>query len=304
MILSASDLTTAQRCPRRWLLNKSPDGASRRWLPKEIFEASLRRGVLELSSGKPKESAVASARAGFLEIAAQPGLDADGDTYRLAQDFCAALSTVLEAVSRQIGEVGKLELVPPVELGPDLSWQPGCFVAPDGRLHRWVTVDRASAAALSAEFHSWYVFGDMAATGRGMKLWVVERGQIRDGRLGSPWCRTWRHPGLNKYHRFGKGGKALQGAWKPVWYAESDDRDPAKPEAWVDSLAKEELLPKLLRSFEMDPLGAGAVALFRAEVASEASRLRSLPGLELVPLSRPACDLPRACPWQFVCYPG
>jgi hypothetical protein len=289
MILSASLLTTAQKCPRRYLLEKdSPDHP--RWNPRELFAAVFRQGVLNLSNPGLK---LVSPHTVFRAQATSPGLDCS-KPWEVAEDCCAALSTSLEAISRlALPVVSPGPLVP---LGEGLEWQVQSFVAESGELHRWAVVERFDEGALFRESHSWHVFGDMAALDTPMTLHFLELGPIRDGHLRSPWARAFSQPDFVNHFRFQRvGGGALRGKWKEIWFDRRQD-----PKTWVDLMEKDGL--QLLTHVPLKGLSKKNVEDFLAHAKWEAARLEALPPLESLPLYRPACDIPGPCPWQFKCY--
>ena len=100
MILTAASISVLQSCPRRLLLEA--DYEVIRWRPKLLMDAMLRKGILEISQGANASSIAASAKADFLQSAANPGLDLSrgSDPYRVALDWCAMLDTILRAAPR------------------------------------------------------------------------------------------------------------------------------------------------------------------------------------------------------------
>lgn len=294
LILDAPKLTIFQRCARRHVLERSWKPS--RWHPKTLFDACLRRAILDLSSGKPKEKVADGAVARFMETAANPGLDTVTDPYVLAKDFTAMLRTILEALSRLT--LLAVKMGPTVELSPDLSWRVSAFQDESGLLHRWQTVERADADTLARELHSWHVFGDMAAAQVPMALHLIEVGTQRKGRRHTAWCRCYKHPSLMGYFKFrSKYGAKLQGGWKPVWYADSTTQD---PKTWVDLMESDRL--SLIHHVDVKQLSEEHIEQFRQEVAFEAKRMAELPHWQDVPRFRPACDWPTVCPFQPVCY--
>lgn len=248
IMIDASQLMTYQKCRRRWLLER--EWRWMKWHPKSLASHCLREGVFQLSMGRAPDEICSAAQTRYMEAAANPGLDLDrgADPYQIAKDWCAALSTVLTALSRTV--LLSLHKVPQTEIGtPDhpMAWLPLSFADDSGTLHRWLTVDAWDADAQARAVHSWHTVGDMAVCDAPMQLHVVEVGAMRNGRRQSPWCRAYRNPayipsgpaGQIRFQRpDGKGGwAALRGdKWEPVWLADLHGHDPA---AWVDRMTQD-----------------------------------------------------------------
>lgn len=294
MTLSARELTTFQGCPRRWLLEQT--GETLRWHPTSLLTACLRRVVLDLSAGRPKEAVAKEACTRFRAIAADPGLDILVDPWTLSGDLCAILTNFTETLSRQI--LLPVELGKPVPLG-DHSWSPGAFLDETGSLHRWATVERVSDDALARELHSWAVVGDMAVLDAPLTLHLVETGVTRNGRRHSPWTRAYQHPMIAGRIKFqAKGGKKLQGNWKRLWFSESHE----SPESWVDRMAEDGL--DLIHHLDVKQLDTVHRDEVQRQIESEAMAMEALRSTNwaTVPMRRAACDFPATCPWQFKCY--
>jgi hypothetical protein len=293
MLLDSRALTTAQLCPRRWALEKAePRG---RWHPKSLFDAILRQGILALSSCTPKAQVTLEAQARFRTIAKSPGLDTLADPWTLSQDFCACLETILEALSRLT--LLQVSPGPMARLGAELEWRVSAFADESGALHRWATVERADSDTLARELHSWHVAGDMAAAGVPLTLHLIEIGSQRAGRRHSPWCKTFKHPVVAGHYKFrGRGGEALKGDWKPVWYAQA----PQDASKWVDLMQGDRLA--LIHHLEVKQLSAAQSDEIKAQIYEEAKRLSILGHWREIPMSRPSCDWPYTCPHQFRCF--
>jgi hypothetical protein len=294
MTLSATSLTTGQRCPRRFIYEASEPG--RKWHPRELFAATLRQAVFELSNGVDKRKVTLNATTRYRGAATNPGIDA-ANPYVAAGDYCAALTTVIESLSR----ITLLSLVAgsqPLDVGTEShGYQVSAFTSQDGELHRWAVVDNLNEDSLYRELHSWHVFGDMAVSDSPMTVHFVEIGPFRDGRLRSPWCRAFKHPAIQNHYRFQSvTGHSLNGKWEPVWYAESKQ----DPVVWVDLMEKDNL--SLIHHHQVKQLSPVQVTEGKRQIALEAARLASLGPVDLLPLNRPACDFPSVCPFQDLCY--
>lgn len=294
MTLSAHDLTTLQRCPRRWHLEQ--EWQPLRWHPKTLFDALLRQAILSLSQGQPKEAVVQEAQTRLLEIAASPGLAA-GDPYTLAQDFCAAFETIIEAVSRR--SLLSLREGGLVTIGLGLAWRLGAFRDDSGAIHRWTTLDRITLDSIARELHSWYVYGDLVVAGGPMALHVIELGSIRNSHIYGPWTRAFAHPVIANHYKFQTvAGQKLGSGWKPVWYQGADQ----DPKVWVDLMQRDKVPG--IKDYSLTELSEAQLAEGKSQILNIVAGLPN-GTWDSIPLSRPACDFPYVCPWQEVCYaPG
>lgn len=297
MTLSAPELSSFQRCPR--ILKISAEKVHPRWRPRELFEAHLRRGILELAKGADLQKITTDLQASFLEFCARPGLAVEANPFVLARDFTAMLGNVLEAISRH--PLVSVESGPKIILSADLEWQCKAFADADGVLHRWTSCERLDADTLAREFHSWNVWGDMCAAQVPMKLHVVEIGRRSGNHQSTPWCRIYKHPEvIGRFAFQRKDGSPLEGAWKPAWFQDSDKN---QHQTWVDLMERDGV--RLIRHLDVKGPNADQVREFVRQVSIEAGRIRSVEGKpwQELPMYRPACDLP-ICQWQDHCFNG
>lgn len=284
-MLSAAKLSTLQRCPRQYALEREYRLARIR--PKLLLEKLLRQAIFELSNGGDKTLITKEATTRYLETAARPGLDTPADPYTLARDHCSIIQTVVEAVSRLV-----LLVVKPAPKAE--NWLLDSWIDELGTLHKWVVVDKWDEDTRWRELHSWDVFGDCAAVAAGMDLHVIEIGSQRRGHQHTPWCRTYKHPVIPNKMRFRKlDGTPLESSWTPVWYQNSDKNEPG---IWVDLMEADRL--ELIHHVSIKEPSVFHVEGFHREIAALVE-----PGpWQSIMLSRPACDWPVVCPWQPVCY--
>jgi len=294
VILSPGILTTLQRCERRFRLESQYKVVRVR--PKELFDRLLREAVFAISNGAKAHEVAENACTVFLETAARPGLEIlNSNPYTLAQDYCGILRTLLEAISREV--LLTLKRAGTVTVG-EHQWEIQAFRDDAGVLHRWTSVERWTEDAQYRELHGWHVFGDCAATGQGMWLHVVEIGRHSNGHQLSPWCRCFKHPAIAKHFRFKHvDGGSLQGAWKPVFFQDSDDQD---PKTWVDLMERDNV--QALHHLQIRDPHPEHVKNFRRDVDLLAKRIEAVPAVwSDIPMERTACDIP-PCPWQPGCY--
>ena len=297
LVLDASSISSWQSCRRRGILDR--DWRPHKWRGKALADGTLRQAILALSGGMDAAATAGEATARFLQTAANPGLDASGDTYSLAKEWCALLDTVVRSVARAGVPKGLVEH-PPVRLNSSVEWQPLAHVSGQS-LHRWVTLDRWDESALMRELHSWWVIGDIATTKLPLTLHVIEIGQVRSGRRASPWTRAWRHPAMSslplRFKR--KDGRDFQG-WKPTYL--SDER--VSVESWVEQLWKEGAAQEVMHTIEVKVPTEHQCSRVLSDILVESLAMQEASGdhWTMQPMSRNACDEWVPCPFQTVCY--
>jgi len=293
--LNAPTLTAFQQCPRKYLLNQS--GEIARWRPKSLFLRQLRAAIHSLSTdcGKP-EDVTAEAVAGFMEAAANPGLDTQSDPFTVARSLCSILKTSIARI--HACGVPRSKPHPHVFLSDTVTWSLSALY--DGnQLHSWTAVDSLSDAVLARELHRWSVVGDCAASGLPMTLHVIEIGrQAASGRFNSAWCRTFAHPAIASRWAFQqKDGSPLQGKWKPIYF-ENGRND---PQTWIELMERDGV--RLLKDIPIKQLSVDQANEVKREILIEAGRMQEINGKDWrsEPMRRTACDVP-LCGWQAVCY--
>lgn len=316
LTLNGSEVTHFQSCPRRWLLDQKWQVL--RWRAKALFDACLREGIFSLSAGAAPDETIQAAQTRYLSTAANPGLDLTegADPWVVANDYCASLATILTALSRLT--LLAVTQAPRVEISPQLSWLPLSWADESGLLHRWIAVDRFDNATLAREAHSWQVFGDIVACGAPLTLHIIDIGRMRDGRRASPWCRAWKHPVIAHRYKFlkknGRGNPtALGGQWKPIYYADQPNPDPA---VWVDLMDVDQVTPTLLHHISIAQPSSEVCRSTLDQISWVAGRMSQLiqahAGVDTRPLAnesamgepmvRGACDGIVPCAWQEACY--
>ena len=295
--LTASELTTFQRCPRRWRIEQAePKG---RWWPKALFDHLMRQAVFAISNGADAAETGVEYSTRFMELAANPGLDVPCDPYPLARDFCCALKTLCAALGGTV--LLALEPVPVVSLTPTLRWRVAAPRDQSGVLHHWCSVDKLDDDAVSRILHSWAVFGDVAAADVPMMLHVVEIGTRRHGRQHGPWCKAYRHPAIPGRWAFQhRDGSAMGSGWESLFLADCDRQD---PEEWVALMKRDEVTALHHLNVTQIPNTERQASI--EEVGQESGRMvETFADWRRVPRSRPSCDTPAPCPWQWLCFNG
>ena len=301
-LIDAAMLTEFQACRRRFLYTRY--WRPRRWIPRLLFNACLRQGILDIGDGKLAEEVIAAATTRFFSVAAEPGLDVIGlDPYRLACDYAGILETVLYTLSRR--PITKLAPLPSRKVGDHLEFLFLAHVDKQGELHRTVTVDRFSEDALTKEMHSWFVFAETAIAQKPMHLQFIAIGSKRDGRQHTPWIKAQEHEHIAHRIKFQrKGGKALQGdAWRDVWMPDSTVWN---YKTWCDAMAAEGLPDQLIHEVVIEPPTKERIIECKRHVQIEAEQMQqwivSVANPSAVPMARAACHFPNDCAFIPCCY--
>jgi hypothetical protein len=304
MSFPASGLTDLQTCPRRFLLSR--EFHPRRWRPKLLLDACLRKAILDMSSGLTVEEASGDAMSRFLQTSANPGIDVLGNPYYVAKEWSVLLGVLVHAMQR-VGIPNKLSEGSTVDIGDQVPWKLTALMDDSGILHRYITLDRWTKQRVDRELHSWFVAGDIAASARKLVLHVIEIGSVRDGHRSSVWVRGWRHPKMFAHQlRFKK--KMPTGdfsGWLPVRLASMGRSMYMDLSEWVDRIWKDQAGEELIHSLEIQVPSEKERTQVLRDMREEYRRGKSLSGSwKDVPMSRAACDDLVPCPYKLVCYDG
>lgn len=307
--LSGHLLSLWQRGRRRFAIETA--FRYRRWHPQSLFTACMRRAIIQLSNNIPVESAATSACTYLLAQAKSPGMEtASGtNTYTLALDFCATIRTLLEYISR----TSVLTLTSPkdVVLPNGALWSFLSHADESGALHRFVFTDYLSDDEVYKQMHSWEVIGDIVAAQAPMTLHMFSIGRTHDSRRHAAWCRAYKSPAVANLIRFQKkSGNALQGDWKPIYFA---DNPANRAEVWVDQMLDDNAAEPLHQHVQVkEPSELHSANVYR-DIDYEANQILSagygpanpdnisVDPFDL-PMCRTQCDSPYLCPHQSVCY--
>jgi hypothetical protein len=293
-ILDAASLIDFQSCRRKFLLREH---RLRKWRPKVLFDACLRRGVVQLSHGTDAPSVASAAKSQFMSVARDPGLDVVGDPYRLARDWCGMLDIVLRWLGQQ--SIPQLRDLDKKCLSTSILWNFQSWGDDTGTLHRWITVDSWDKEAMSREVHSWRTAGDMVVANAPMVLHVIELGQQRNGHHASAWARAYEHPGSSAFKW--KFQKPEDTTWKPVYFI---DQRRVNAEEWVE--AAKSALAGLTHEVPINVPNESVRRDTLNQIEGEAYQMQALTDAHaswhLQPMSRGACDLYVPCPYQEACY--
>jgi len=294
--VDASSIQDFQSCRRKFILNSS--WRLSRWRSKLLFDTLLRRAIFSLSKGDDVATVASTAKAKFLEIANDPGLDLIGkDPYQAAKGWISLLDSVLHGLART--ELPVLHDPQPVRLTSSMEWKFLSWADDSGQLHRFLTVDVWDDEALSREMHSWRTFGDLVIGQVPLVLHVIILGQHRNGRHQSPWTRTYRHPAMPAIHW--NFTKPEDTQWKPLYLA---DQNKVGMEDWIEMAWAQGAIQPLMQSMLVEQPTESVRRDTLSQIVMEASRMRELVGEDWAsqPMSRGACDLYVPCPMQSICY--
>ncbi len=257
---------------------------------------------MRISGGIGVEEAAEEAKARFMEVAADPGILAKGDSYVSAKDYCAMIETILAAIGSAIPK--GIGLMKDREIEKNLWWRFLAWELPSGELVRFVTAARIDEDLLTHLGHSWQTIGDVCVSGRAMNLWIVAIGNERNGRRASMWARAWKNPGVmqGKYHFATKTGKTPKG-WKSYYFA---DWNGNSAETWVMKMRVEGVLEGLVSQARVMVPDKGKCRDAVREIVHISSEMeRSMVGTwRGLAMSRNECDGLVPCWLRGVCYGG
>lgn len=300
--MRASDLTALQRGDRRYLIESRY--RYRKWYPKALFGHVMREAIFHLSQGTAAESCADSATAAFMSAAIDPGLDVSGiNPYPLAQDFCAAIRTILEYLSRTT--LMSLHAVPDTVVEYNGTLTPWTFMSPmddTGALHRWVFVDHLSDDMLYHHSRAWETWADMCVAPSMCWLHMIAVGSTREGRRQSPWSKCYSSPSIANLFKFRRKSGELQGNWRTVYFADAKANQANK---WVDLMMGEEVPATLVRTVGLpEPRKEERQAFLERDLMTLTERMLDLTDCDpfQLPMCRASCDTPFPCPHEQVCY--
>jgi len=305
-VIDAASLTKFQTCRRLYLLSTAYH--PRKWRPRSLLSACLRDAIYQVSNGADPVLAAKDARLRFMQTAADAGLDMPpgGDPYRLAKDCCAIIDVIPRCVAKLI--LLTMQPAPDLELEFDTHWRTLAWADDSSALHRWVFVDRIDPERIESEGHSWYVAGDVMLSRTPMTLHFVELGQIRKGRMRSPWTQAYYLPALRNgdYHFRAKSGAALKGQWETRYLADDTHADVNE---WAGRAWTEGAAVTWMQHVNVTVPSEDACAATTQMVRNEARDMRrAVDGQwsrewHQYPMARAACDGPfLPCVFQPACY--
>ena len=305
-VIDAASITAWQSCRRRYLLSSAY--YPHKWRPRSLLSSCLRSAIYEVSNGADPVTAAKDARVRFMQTAVDAGLDMPpgGDPYQLAKDCCAIIDVVPRCVAKLI--LLTVQPAPDIELEFDTHWHPLAWADDSGGLHRWVFTDRTDADRIHAEAISWYVAGDVMLARVPMTLHFVELGQMRKGRLRSPWTQAYRLSALRNsdYHFRAKSGAALKGQWETLYLADNVHQD---VDEWAERAWTEGAATSWMRHVDVKVSSEDACALTTKMVRDESREMRKAldsqwsRGWQQYAMARGACDGPFIpCVFQPACF--
>jgi len=228
----------------------------------------------------------------LMTLAAERGLDYDGNRYECAMHNAALADIVVTAI-RSGGPWAR----PEDRKVKSFNWVSGCFVEPSGtRLRRVLCVDRWTDERKLSETHSWRTLGEQAAYGLPMTLTVVLIGQRRDGKHHSPWSKGWLHPRSRNLRIAKRSGEKFDGNWVQCWREEQENISRDK---WLDAMRADQIMHDVLFDVEV-PVPDPALLSKIGRLAER--KMEAMQSPELPPPNISVCDWPVACGFTRCCW--
>jgi hypothetical protein len=246
----------------------------------------IRALYLALASGLTGDEKAAENR--IMELAAQPGIDVEGDDqYALAKHY-AALATILTTYLRATDAAW-------VPIPAEAGWNTDCYDA-GKELRRIVLVDRWNDVRKMSEIRSWRTVAETSKFNKPMLLNFLVIGASHESRRISPWSRTLAHP-RSKQIRFAKKSHKSDGfaeSWTPVW--RENWEGPILD--WLGAMQSDGVFADLVHSIRVP------VSPRRDEILKDILRIEreigSLPANP--PMTRSACYGFSPCRYVDVCH--
>jgi len=283
---SADLLSLHDRCQRssHW----GREWEANRLHPNEALRRAIDDGLLH-DGDDPGQYAGDS----VMTLAAERGLDIDGNRYECAMHNAALADIVVTAI-RSGGHWAR----PEDRKVKSFTWASNCFVEPSGtRLRRVLTVDRWNDERKLSETHSWRTLGEQAAYGLPMTLTVVLIGQRRQGRHHSPWSKGFLHPKSRCLRIAKRSGEKFDGNWIPCWREEQENISRDK---WLDAMKADGIMNDVLFNVEIP----APCAELQSKIGRLAERkMEALAAAKEVPAPNiSVCHWPTPCTFAESCW--
>ncbi len=250
MILTTEDFAQHDICPRLHTYSST-------YAPLRIsINAAMNQAIhLALETSNPS---MASDR--LMSLAANPGLDIDGQVYEAAIHH----SRLVELLATYLLSIEKFSVPSPIPT----KWgefQPQSFLIPGNRLLRFVLCDRWSPEREQLERFSWRTAIDTAITGLPMTIIALVVGGMKEGRRASPWTVGFNHPQNSGLRILKRDGHLFEG-WQKVWREDSS----VKPIEWLRIMQEDGALEGRVYAVQQDvPVNRNEVLAQVEEMAKE-----------------------------------
>lgn len=321
--LSAADLEQFETCPRRyqWTRTYAPFRIS---LTGALYSA-LHAGLTASGTLDPETSA----RNRLMALAAQPGLDIEGEGMYDAATHLASLAGILtvylrggegawtRVAAKEISAEGKVsDPNPPPprparvtwerhkhrfdpQAAPVISssflWESSCYEAPDSYLRRVVLVDHWNEDRRVEEQSSWRTVAECALLDRPVLLNVITIGKSLRNRRYSAWTKGLLHPNSHQLRFMGRHGN-LGNDWNEIWR----ERWNGSTDRWLGVMQADGVMKDLVRSVKVSVPG------HRQEIVNDILRMqREMAALSAnPPMRRAGCFGFSRCQYVPMCHGG
>jgi hypothetical protein len=279
-MISAAQLVEFDVCPRRAVWSAKYENL-RVTLIRALYVA-LNAGLL--AETDPERAAENK----FLELAASPGLDIEGENvYAIAMSH-AKLAGIVAAALRST-TTAPWSLFPATD-----TWESACYDMGDGKPRRIVLVDRWSESRKQEEIYGWRTMGEVCSLGREVFITAVTIGPAKDKRRHSSWTRCYRHPQNFEYRFKLRNGKQFTADWMPQWR-----EDAGIPTAdWLTRMHDDGCMTDLVHTMNV-PVPTRKEA-YLTEMARLAGEMK--PKVETPPMRLAGCFGFNPCPFIHVCH--
>ena len=287
---SAEIITALEGCARRafWMRTWRPAKKT----PTEILLDAVERTMQE----EKREDLGEFAGECVMEAAESTTIDTKVNDLYGTIIHHAALADVISSALRKPRE--------PAWLTPEPleSWEPSCFLSPDGfHLRRIVLVTDWNEDRHYSCCRSWQSLGAVCAYGLPLQMAVIVLGANRDGKRHGPWAKGLLHP-ANKKLRFRKKtsvSEPFKSSWNQIW---REDRDEISTRDWLEAMLQDGVLPDVCFNVEI-PVPAKAARDRICDLAKrrleQMAKMKALPDMQLS-----TCDWPKPCDFRTPCHGG
>jgi hypothetical protein len=289
MTMTPELLTAFEECPRKAFWRRGWERA--KLDGNTMLQTAIRAGML-------------TARADFGEAAgeecyglgSEPGLETGH--YDVHSEVMH-LACIADLVATAIRKPSDLPWKIPEPLA---SWQPSCFLSPDGtHLRRVALVSAWNDDRHYSECRSWQSLGNVCAYGLPMQMAVIVLGQYREGKRHGPWAKGLRHP-ANKKLRFRKKHAIAEGfksTWQQIW---REDYDEITTHDWLQAMLEDGVLQDVCFTVNLAVPEKTARQRILDMAARKLERLAAM--TELPDPQLTGCDWPVPCLFRGPCHAG
>ena len=294
--LSPELLSNLETCPRKTVWAQSWE--SNVLHPTEITYRAITTALIDTERQDYGELAGET----VMELCANRGIDSP-HTQSLYDIGCHH-AAIADLVATFLRRDGSSWAKPPQDAQDGaVAWDSRCFYA-GGRLQRVLLVDHWDDERQSAESHSWYTLGEIAAYKLPMTLRIIVLGASKFGRRYSAWSRGLLHPRNHQLRFKVKAGKqraqvdgGFKASWQAVW---REDHAEITREKWLDAMEGDGALAEVALERKIDVPRKAHLQKIEQDALAAGERLSRLP--ELPSKRYGACDWPKPCQFRRCCW--